>query len=97
MRLLDASFRRMPSRVLPRPTVPVGSVPRKFPSIRFWLLSTWIPSPPKRLITSPRTVLDPAVIVRPVTPIPALAPFSSMSRIALSPTASVLGLAPGWV
>ena len=30
-------------------------------------------------------------------PIPALAPFSSMSRTALLPTASVLGPAPGWV
>ena len=68
----------------------------KLPSIA--LLSDTILIAPftKRLITSPRTVLPPTAITSPSTDAPALLPSNSISNTALSPTASVLGLAPGW-
>ena len=49
-----------------------------------------------RLMTSPRTVEPEEVRVKSVAP-PRADPSISIRRAALSPTASVLKLAPGWV
>ena len=81
--------------VLPCAAVPEGVVPMKLPVTVFppLVVSTMpVLKPP---ITSPRTVLSPAVIVRAVPP--AVAPSSSTRRTASSPTARVLALAPGCV
>ena len=70
MRLLDALFRRMPSRVLPRPTVPVGSVPMKLPITRLLFapeLMT-IPLPGNPSMTRPSTVFPPEFSVSPSVP-----------------------------
>ena len=81
----------------PRSTVPAGSVPMKLPSITLPpAASNPIAVPLKRLVTSPRTVLPPPLICSPFCSIE-LAPFNSISRTALSPFASVFGLAPGCV
>ena len=47
--------------------------------------------------TRPDTRLSPAARVRPLTPPPAASPSSTTSSFALSPWASVLGLAQGWL
>ena len=46
-------------------------------------------------IVLPWMVLLAALMVKPLVPVPALAPFSSMSSTALSPVASVFARAPG--
>ena len=76
--------------------VPVTSVPMKLPSIMlspFVSIRIALPEP-KRLITNPRTVLFPPVILRPF-PLASL-PSSSIINTALrpSPVEFVLGLAP---
>ena len=91
--LILASFRRC--------TIPEVSVPMKQPCMTLppplsSRMPALTPTGKKRLMTSPLTVLPPAVILRPlalllVTPLP----FSSMSRTALSASASVLACAPG--
>jgi hypothetical protein len=86
-----------PSPPLPRSIVPPASVPMKFPSTTLPLPSSMAtPSPEKRLITSPLTVLWPAVIVSPLAA-PASEPSSCTNSTPLLPTASVLALAPGCV
>ncbi len=83
----------------PRASVPVGSVPRKFPS-------TTLPSPVasvmpplapplKSLITSPRTVLEPASMRKPdaASPLPSI----SISSVPLKPVALEFNIAPGCV
>ena len=57
---------------LPRAAVPVASVPMKLPCTTLPVAPDpviWMPSPPKRLITSPSTVLPPALINRPFVPL----------------------------
>lgn len=60
-----------------------------------------MPSPEKRLIASPSTVLPAARIVSPfasgTAAVSALVPFSCIFRTASLPVASVLALAPRWV
>jgi hypothetical protein len=51
----------------------------------------------KPLITRPRMVTPLAWMSNPLAPGPALAPLISMRCAELSPTASVLARAPGWV
>ena len=56
---------------LPRAMAPVASVPMKLPCTTLPVVPDpviWMPSPPKRLITSPSTVQPPALINRPSVP-----------------------------
>ena len=66
--LVELLMSRMPLP-LPCPPVPAAFVPMKLPAIT-WPpeFSGWMPAPLKRLITSPRTVDEPAVepSVRPI-------------------------------
>jgi hypothetical protein len=62
---------------LPRAAVPVGSVPMKSPAITS-PGDTKTPELPKRLITSPRTVMPETKSVRPFAFAPAPDPSSSM-------------------
>jgi hypothetical protein len=57
---------------------PVRFVPMKLPRIELPDEMTVIPGPANPLMTSPRTVLPSPAIVRPLTPRPASAPFSSI-------------------
>ena len=81
-------------KVLPWSLVPATSVPIKLSSMTlppFWptLIPRPVPSPIKRLMTSPRTVLPPARMVNPNACAPAT----------LLPSNSIIGVPakPGWV
>jgi hypothetical protein len=89
--------------------VPVASVPMKLPSMTLLVLGAKlgrkIPLPSKsatssclkRLITNPRIVVPPPVMVKPLASIPAgmFPPLSSISKTALVvPSVAVFSLAP---
>src|SRR5262249_6462913 len=61
------------------------------------LLPDWrrIPAPPKRLITNPRAVLLPPLMVNPFTPDPALLPFNSMIGVPANPGCVVPSMVTG--
>jgi hypothetical protein len=77
----------------------VGSVPTKLPSMRLATESPDIamPAAAKRLMTSPLITLLAEVSICNPLEVPALVPLSSIFKTASSPTALVLGEAPGWV
>ena len=85
----------MPCRVLPWSIVPVGSSPMKLPTITLFPADSVIPFWLNRLMTSPLMVQLAALMVKPSVIAPAFAPFSSINRMALSPTASVFGCEHG--
>src|SRR5919202_133230 len=88
---------------LPAAAEPAASVPRKLPSTTLLPAVVRLRPPPRlnRLMTRPRTVLDPAEIVSPLAPtlceVSMPAPDSSTSSTALSPSGSVFAEAPGCV
>ncbi len=97
--LLALGLTSAPS-LLPGPAeVPSASVPMKLPSTLMpFTLGPMMPSPPKRLITSPFTTLFEAPITSPLLLDPALVPSSSMSGLALMVHCGlVLGEEPGWL
>jgi hypothetical protein len=104
MVLLDGPFsRNTPLPPLGRATVPVGSVPMKFPAITlFWLveLEMWIPDANcQLLITNPCTVQLLAAISRALPEVVTIAPLSSIFNTVLRPivVGLVFALEPGCV
>ena len=79
--------------------VPEGSVPRKSPAITLSLPESWMSGSRLRLMSSPRTVLPPAMRLSTGARLPSLAASISMRRTVSRPWPAglVLGDAPGWV
>ena len=75
--------------------VPVASVPMKSPSITS-PGDTKTPELPKRLITSPRTVMPETKSVRPISIRPAPDPSSSMIGVPAKPGWVVPSIDPAW-
>src|SRR5688500_19882255 len=80
-----------------RPMVPAAFVPRKLPSTtparparKTWAAGKRLTTSPRRTDPSPRNTRPDALAGRP-------APVSWTLRAASTPTASVLGVEPGWV
>ena len=81
----------------PSARVPETSLPRKLPVTTPTDELMVIPLPPKRLMTSPWTVITlPSSVTNPDLPLPAFVPSSSIRMTALVPRVRVLGRAPGW-
>src|SRR5688500_9488369 len=87
-----------PPRVpLPASAVPSAVRPTQLPATVLLLPLTSIPASPNRLMTSPRTVLLAALIVRPATPAPAESPRTSTTGAPTQPGCVVPSMTIVWV